>query len=56
VEALWRRLPGLDRAAREEIDAMSRHLARNLLRTPLARLAEDADGRREQAARDLFGL
>jgi glutamyl-tRNA reductase len=56
VEALWRRLPGLDPGAREEIDAMSRHLARNLLRTPLARLAEDADGRREQAARDLFGL
>ncbi len=56
VEALWRRLPGLDAGAREEIDAMSRHLARSLLRTPLARLAEDADGRREQAARDLFGL
>ncbi|MDQ3870103.1 MAG: hypothetical protein M3301_00615, partial [Chloroflexota bacterium] len=56
VEALWRRLPGLDESEREAIDAMSRHLAGNLLRTPLARLAQDADGRREQAARDLFGL
>lgn len=56
LEALWRRLPGLDEQQREAIDAMSRHLAGNLLRAPMARLAEDADGRREQAARDLFGL
>lgn len=53
---LWRRLPHLEAAERSEIERMSRHLAERLLREPLARLGDDSDGRREQAARELFGL
>lgn len=53
---LWRRLPDLGDAEREEIERMTRHLAMNLLRDPLAKLGDDVDGRRARAARDLFGL
>ena len=56
LEHLWRRLPALGEADRAAIDGMSRHLVARILREPLARLAEDADGRRGAAARDLFGL
>jgi glutamyl-tRNA reductase len=54
--ALWRRLPELDPETRAQIEGMSRHLTARLLRQPLERLREDADGRQELAARDLFGL
>ena len=53
---LWRRLPDLGSAEREQIESMSRHLTRRLLREPLVRLAHDDEGHRERAARDLFGL
>lgn len=53
---LWRRLPDLGDAEREEIERMTRHLATNLLRDPLAKLGDDVDGLRARAARDLFGL
>jgi glutamyl-tRNA reductase len=56
LDLLWRRLPDLDPDARDAIERMSEHLARRLLREPLARLGRDADGRQEQAARELFGL
>ena len=56
LDKLWRRLPDLDADARDAIERMSRHLARRLLREPLARLGRDADGSRERAARELFGL
>ena len=53
---LWRRLPNLGRREREAIEHMSRQLATQLLRDPLTRLGDDRDGRRSQAARDLFDL
>jgi glutamyl-tRNA reductase len=53
---LWRRHPGFGPEARAEIEAMTRHLARRILRGPLERLGRDADGRDAQAARDLFSL
>jgi glutamyl-tRNA reductase len=56
LDALWRRLPNLDADARDAIERMSQHLARRLLREPLERLGHDAEGRHEQAARELFGL
>lgn len=56
LEALWRRLPGLEPEVRGAIEAMSRHLAGRLLREPLERLGRDADGRAERAARELFAL
>lgn len=56
LDALWRRLPNLDADTRGAIERMSEHLARRLLREPLERLGRDADGRHEQAARELFGL
>jgi glutamyl-tRNA reductase len=56
LDEVWRRVPDLDADARDAIERMSRHLARRLLREPLERLGRDADGRHEQAARELFGL
>jgi glutamyl-tRNA reductase len=56
LAALWRRLPDLDPDVREGIEAMTRHLARRLLREPLERLGRDADGRDERAVRDIFAL
>jgi glutamyl-tRNA reductase len=56
LNTLWRRLPDLDAEARDAIERMSRHLTRRLLREPLERLGRDADGRQEEAARELFGL
>ncbi|MHB8460834.1 MAG: NAD(P)-binding domain-containing protein [Candidatus Limnocylindrales bacterium] len=53
---LWRRLPDLPTAERDEIERMTRHLAERLLREPLERLGQDADGRHDRAARELFGL
>ncbi len=49
-------MPDLEPEARAAIDGMARHLARRLLREPLERLGRDADGRDEQAVRDLFAL
>ena len=56
IGRLWRRLPNLGRREREAIEHMSRQLATQLLRDPLTRLGDDRDGRRSQAARDLFDL
>ena len=53
---LWRRLPGLDPAARLVIDGMSQRLAARLLREPFERLGQDSEGRHERAVRELFGL
>jgi glutamyl-tRNA reductase len=53
---LWRRLPDLEPEARATIEGMSRHLAQRLLREPLERLGEDADGRHERAVRELWAL
>lgn len=53
---LWRRLPGMEPGARDAIEQMSRHLSQRLLREPFERLRRDRDGRRERAARELFGL
>jgi glutamyl-tRNA reductase len=56
LAALWRRLPELDPSARGAIDAMTRHLASELLREPLEQLGRDADGRVERAVREVFAL
>jgi glutamyl-tRNA reductase len=56
LDLLWRKMPDLEPEARAAIDGMTRHLARRLLREPLERLGRDADGRDEQAVRDLFAL
>ena len=56
LAALWQRLPDLEPQAREAIEAMTRHLARRLLREPLERLGRDSDGRAEHAVRDVFAL
>jgi glutamyl-tRNA reductase len=56
LAALWRRLPDLPQEQRAAIDGMTRHLAERLFRDPLERLGADPDGRRERAARELFGL
>jgi glutamyl-tRNA reductase len=56
LDELWRRLPALGPDAREAIDAMTRRLARRILREPLERLGRDADGRDGQAVRDVFAL
>lgn len=56
LAALWRRLPNLQPEARDAIEGMTRHLTKRLLREPLERLGRDADGRDEQAVRDIFAL
>jgi glutamyl-tRNA reductase len=56
LDALWRRIPGLDPDERAEIERMAERLATRLLRDPLERLRGDADGRQRRAARELFGL
>jgi glutamyl-tRNA reductase len=56
LDALWRRVPGLDEPARAEIARMAAQLTDRLLRDPLERLGEDADGRRGRAAQELFRL
>lgn len=56
LEELWRRLPELGPDVRDAIESMSRHLAGRLLHEPLERLGLDADGRIDQAARELFAL
>lgn len=53
---LWRRLPEVDPDARALVERMSRRLSERLLREPFERLRRDRDGRRERAARELFGL
>lgn len=56
LESLWRRRPDLGPDDRADIDALTRHLAERLFREPFERLGRDPDGRRERAARELFGL
>ncbi len=56
LSRLWRRRPDLSDTARDEIEQMTRHLAARFFRVPFARLRHDDDGRREEAARELFGL
>lgn len=53
---LWRSHPDLDPQARSAIEQMSRHLTSRLLREPLERLGDDADGRVARAAEELFAL
>lgn len=55
LEAWLRRRPELHPDARRELDALSRELSERLFRQPLARLADDPDGRRRRAAHELFG-
>lgn len=56
LEALWRRVPELDPAARAAIEGMTRHLAARLLQAPLERLGRDPDGREGRAVREIFAL
>lgn len=56
LEALWRRVPDLDPAARAAIEAMSRRLTDRILRAPLTRLGRDVDGQAEQVVREIFAL
>lgn len=56
LEQLWHRLPTLDDAQRAEVARMAQHLTERLLRDPLEQLAADGDGRRANAARELFRL
>lgn len=56
LDELWRDLPGLEPDTRDAIEWMSRQLTGRLLREPLERLGRDADGRADQAARELFAL
>lgn len=56
LESLWRQRPDLGPADRADIEALTRHLADRLFREPFERLGRDPDGRREAAARELFGL
>jgi glutamyl-tRNA reductase len=52
LDALWRRLPGLDADARAAIDGMTRHLAARLLQQPLEGLGPDRHGHDGHPARD----
>ncbi|CAN5621867.1 hypothetical protein BH23CHL8_BH23CHL8_09160 [soil metagenome] len=56
LEALWQEAARLTPEERAAIERMTERLTRRLLRAPLERLGRDADGRYQQAARDLFGL
>jgi len=56
LDALWRRMPELDPAQRQEVERMARHLSERLLREPLEQLAGDGDGERARAMRELFRL
>lgn len=56
LDALWRRMPDLDPAARAEIERMATDLTSRLLRDPLERLGDDVDGRHGRAAQELFRL
>ncbi|MGK2851205.1 MAG: hypothetical protein ACSLFN_09895 [Candidatus Limnocylindrales bacterium] len=47
--------PELSPAAQEHLDALTRMVAAQLFRVPLERLRSDPNGRRRQAAEDLFG-
>lgn len=54
LAAYLRTRPGLDGAARTELEALSRAISARLFREPLARLATDPDGRRGRALDELF--
>lgn len=56
LAALWRRMPDLDPGVRAEIERMASDLTGRLLRDPLERLGDDADGGRARVARELFRL
>jgi glutamyl-tRNA reductase len=56
LDALWHRLPALDPTARAEVERMTEHLTRRLLREPMERLRDDGDGRQASAAREIFRL
>lgn len=56
LDALWARIPELDGTVRAEIERMASQLTTRLLRDPLERLGEDADGRHGRAAQELFRL
>jgi glutamyl-tRNA reductase len=56
LDVLYRHRPGLDPADREAIEQMAAHLADRLLRAPLERLGQDAEGDAGRAVRELFAL
>jgi len=56
LNALWQRLPALDRNQRAEVESMARRLTQRLLRDPLEQLNQDDDDRHASAARELFRL
>jgi glutamyl-tRNA reductase len=56
LDRLWRTHPEIEPEVRSAIERMSRHLTDRLLREPLERLGQDADGQATRAARELFAL
>jgi len=56
LAALWQALPTIPATDRLEIERMTRHLSDRLLRAPIEQVARDQDGRRQEAALELFGL
>ena len=50
-----RERPDMDPAVRDALDDVTRDLTARLFRVPMARLANDPDGRRERAVDELFG-
>jgi glutamyl-tRNA reductase len=56
LDVFFRHRPELDPADREAIEQMAAHLADRLLRAPLERLGQDADGDADRAVRELFAL
>lgn len=55
LEDYLRDRPDLDPAVRDALDDVTRDLMARLFRMPMARLADDPDGRRGRAVDDLFG-
>lgn len=56
LERLWRRLPELSERQRALVELHGRQLVASILHEPTARLRDDPDGHRVDAAWDLFGL
>lgn len=55
LEDYLRDRPDLDPAVRDALEDVTRDLMARLFRVPMARLADDPDGRRGRAVDDLFG-
>ena len=56
LEALLRRLPGLDDRERREVERFSRQLVARLIHPPVARLGADGDGSARAAVHEVFDL